>query len=123
MGRMSWTEWHETAEREAARTYGKKNAGLFFAMRFAGPAALVALAAAAGWGAWWLWNAAGNRDVSGGGGVSMGAVVAGLVLAALTVIGVRAGAGARRFSTVVILALAFGAAWLMFIGYAISSIL
>jgi hypothetical protein len=56
MGRISGDEWHSLARREAAREFGKRHYGSYVVSQFAPHIALIVLAGAAGFGAWWLYS-------------------------------------------------------------------
>jgi hypothetical protein len=115
-------DWHETAEREAARVFGRKHAGFYSARRYAPIwAGLIGLGIL-GFGIWWVWQHASaalhsaHLSTHAGPGVPTWTWFAAVVLVALTAVAFRPGR-IDRLSVLLVKFLAFGAAWLFLIGF------
>lgn len=121
MSRLTWAEGDAIAEREAWRKLGAKNYKFYIYRRFAGPVAVLALLALAGYGAHWVWGTVTGIDIPSAGGFPSWAVVVFLVLAALTVAAYRV-AAPTTFAAFAIRTAAVVLAWLGFIGFFIGSI-
>jgi hypothetical protein len=125
---ISIREGMDLAEREAWRSKGKEHAGFFIWGRRLIPVALIgAPLAAIGYGLYRLWNLAagwfGGEETVPSAVAHAGSaplLVAGAVLAALTVIAMRV--DYRRFSVVAMTSVGFVIAWSFLIGYGISTL-
>jgi hypothetical protein len=121
-------DWHETAEREAAKVYGRKHA-TFYSVRRYSPlwAALIGLGLL-GYGVWWTWQhataALGSAHLSApaGPGVPTWTWVAMAVLLVLTLVAFRPGR-IDRLSVLIVKFLVFGATWLFLIGFTVQAAL
>jgi hypothetical protein len=132
MGRISWREGMELAEREAWRTKGKEHHNLFVYGRFIPWVLGAAVLGALGLGAKWAWDrtigALGSNTDTAPGAIAHSGVpawiwIGAVVLVIVSVLAIRGRPGyARQLSTIALIGFGLALVWLAFGAFVIGTL-